>query len=120
METTNDHSASPAVNPLADRVVVELDTTAEDAGLSEELHAMGCRQLATGRVVAVGDGHDVGGSVVPLKVRVDDVVLLEADAGTEVRDLTATYRVLPESGVILVLDRADPRRTRAAHLTVHR
>lgn len=93
------------LRPLGDRVVIEPleeeQTTASGIVLPETAKEKPQR----GKVLAVGPGsRDKDGNLVPLDVKVGDVVLFAKYAGTEFKiDATRTLLVMRENDLLAVL-----------------
>ena len=93
------------LRPLGDRVVIEPleeeQTTASGIVLPETAKEKPQR----GKVLAVGPGsRDKDGNLVPLDVKVGDVVLFAKYAGTEFKiDTTHTLLVMRENDLLAVL-----------------
>jgi len=95
-----------AVNlkPLADRVVVEPLEEEEVTALGIVLPETAKEKPQKGAIVAIGPGRrDESGKLVPMEVKVGDVVLYAKYAGTEVKMGDKTVLVLRESDVLAIV-----------------
>ena len=95
-----------AVNlkPLADRVVVEPLEEEEVTALGIVLPETAKEKPQKGAIVATGPGRrDEAGKLVPMEVKVGDVVLYAKYAGTEVKLGDQTVLVLRESDVLAIV-----------------
>jgi len=98
--------ADVKLKPLADRVVVEpLDTEEVTAG-GIVLPETAKEKPQKGTIVAVGAGKkDDQGKLIPMDVKVGDVVLYAKYAGTEVKlDNDRTVLVLRESDILAIAE----------------
>jgi chaperonin GroES len=95
-----------AVNlkPLADRVVVEPLEEEEVTALGIVLPETAKEKPQKGTIVATGPGRrDEAGKLVPMEVKVGDVVLYAKYGGTEVKMGDQTVLVLRESDVLAIV-----------------
>ncbi len=93
------------LRPLADRVVVEPQEGDEVTALGIILPETAKEKPQKGLVVAVGPGKkDDNGVLIPMEVKVNDVVLYARYGGTEVK-LSGDYKVLVvrESDILAVI-----------------
>jgi len=94
------------LRPLADRVVVEPKEEEEVTALGIVLPETAKEKPQKGTVVAVGPGKkDDNGVLIPMEVKVGDVVLFARYGGTEVK-LSNDYKVLVmrESDILAVIE----------------
>ncbi len=93
------------LKPLADRVVVEPIEEEEVTASGIVLPETAKDKPQKGKVVAVGPGRrDDNGNLVPVDVKVDDVVLFAKYAGTEVKVGDTNYLVLRESDILAIIE----------------
>ncbi|MEM3000662.1 MAG: co-chaperone GroES [Candidatus Nitrosocaldus sp.] len=91
------------VRPLGDRVVVELiDVDATSAG--GIVMPTYSAKFRYGKVVAVGRGNVVNGTIVPLEVNVGDIVQFTAHTGDQIVVGGKEYLVIPERVIVAVVD----------------
>ncbi len=94
-----------AIRPLGDRVLVEI--------IEEEIQKQGSLYIPDtakekpqqGKVVAVGNGRYEDGKLIPLDVKVGDVVLYGKYAGTEVKHDNKEYLIVRESDILAVIEK---------------
>jgi len=94
------------LRPLADRVVIEPKEEEEVTALGIILPETAKEKPQKGTVVAVGPGKkDENGVLIPMEVKVNDVVLYAKYGGTEVK-LGGDYAVLVlrESDILAVVE----------------
>ncbi|MCD6520318.1 MAG: co-chaperone GroES [Anaerolineae bacterium] len=94
------------LRPLADRVIVEPLEEEEVTAGGIVLPETAKEKPQKGKVLAVGPGKkDDQGKVIPMDVKVGDVVLYAKYAGTEVKlDSDRTVLVLRESDVLAIVE----------------
>jgi chaperonin GroES len=93
------------LNPLHDRVVVQLvePETTSPGGIVIPDNAK--EKPNTGRVVATGTGHIFeNGNVLPLTVKVGDTVMFGKAAGQAVRANGEDYTVLREEEIFAIVE----------------
>ena len=93
------------LKPLADRVVIEPIEEEEVTASGIILPETAKEKPQKGTIVAVGPGKkDDKGSIIPMDVRVGDVVLYAKYAGTEVKlESDHTVLVLRESDILAIV-----------------
>ncbi len=92
-----------AIRPLGDRVLIQV--------IEEELQKRGALYIPDtakekpqqGKVIAVGNGRYEDGKVIPLDVKVNDVVLYGKYSGTEIKHDGAEYLIVRESDILAIL-----------------
>lgn len=94
------------LRPLADRVVVEPQEEEEVTASGIVLPETAKEKPQKGTVIAVGPGKkDDQGNLIPMEVKVDDVVLYAKYGGTEVKlGGDQTVLVLRESDILAVIE----------------
>jgi chaperonin GroES len=94
------------LKPLADRVVVEPLEQEEVTASGIVLPETAKEKPQKGKVVAVGPGKkDDEGKVIPMDVKVGDVVLYAKYGGTEVKlESDRTVLVLRESDILAIVE----------------
>lgn len=93
-----------AIKPLGDRVLIEV--------LEEELQREGSLYIPDtakekpqqGKVAAVGKGRIENGQLVPLDVKVGDVVLYGKYSGTDIKHGKKEYLILKESDILAIVE----------------
>lgn len=91
------------IKPLADRVVVEPKTEAEEKIGSLYVPDTAKEKPQEGTVVAVGSGKYEDGKLIPLEVKVGDKVLYGKYSGTEVKQGGKDYLIIRESDILGVV-----------------
>jgi chaperonin GroES len=103
----NKQTGSVAISPLGDRVVVKAADKSEEKTLASGIilpDSIDKERPARGTVVATGPGKYEDGKLVPMTVEVGDSVLFSKYGYDEVKVDGEEYLILPESGVLAVLD----------------
>jgi chaperonin GroES len=97
--------ASMSLKPLADRVVIDPIEEEEITASGIVLPETAKEKPQRGTIVAVGPGKkDDKGTVIPMDVKVGDVVLYAKYAGTEVKlSSDQTVLVLRESDILAIV-----------------
>lgn len=93
-----------ALKPIGDRVLVEV--------MEEEVEKVGNLYVPDtakerpqqGKIIAVGQGKRDGKELIPMTVKVGDIVLFSKYGGTEVKYQGKEYLILSEGDVLAVLD----------------
>lgn len=93
------------IKPIADRVVVEAAPAEEKTASGIYIPDTAKEKPQQGTVVAVGPGKfaEVTGNLVPLSVKVGDVVLYGKYGGTEITYEGKEYLIMRESDLYAVL-----------------
>lgn len=92
-----------AIRPLGDRVLIEV--------LEDDLQKEGSIYIPDtakekpqqGKVVAVGSGKYEDGKLIPLDVKVGDMVLYGKYSGTEVKHEGKEYLIVRESDILAII-----------------
>ncbi|UDM31843.1 co-chaperone GroES [Lentilactobacillus laojiaonis] len=93
------------LKPLGDRVIIETQDEEEKSVGGILLASNAKEKPQTGKIVAVGDGRLLdNGQKVALNVKVDDVVMFDKFAGTEVNYDEKTYLVLHEKDIVAIVE----------------
>ena len=94
------------LKPLADRVIVEPLEQEEITASGIVLPETAKEKPQKGKILAAGPGKkDDQGKVIPMDVKVGDVVLFAKYGGTEVKlDSDTTVLVLRESDILAVIE----------------
>lgn len=97
--------AKMSLKPLADRVVIEPTEEEEVTALGIVLPETAKEKPQKGKIIATGPGkRDEQGKIVPMDVKVGDVVLYAKYAGTEVKvDGDKNVIVLRESDILAIV-----------------
>jgi chaperonin GroES len=91
------------IEPLADRVVVKPAEKEEKTLSGIIISGSEKEKPAKGTVVAAGPGRYEDGKLVPMRVKVGDVVLFSKYGYDEVEVGDEDYLILPESSVLGIL-----------------
>lgn len=93
------------IKPIADRVVVEAAPAEEKTASGIYIPDTAKEKPQQGTVVAVGPGKyaDLTGNLVPLSVKVGDVVLYGKYGGTEITYEGKEYLIMRETDLYAVL-----------------
>lgn len=93
-----------AIKPLGDRILIQLqDDEIEKVG-SLYVPDTAKEKPQQGKVVAVGEGIRDGKELIPLSVKVGDVVLYGKYSGTEIKHEDADYLIILESDVLGIIE----------------
>lgn len=96
---------TPKIRPLSDRIVVEpMETESKTAGGIVIPDTADKEKPGKGKVVAIGTGKYVDGTVQPLQVKVGDRVLFGKYAGTNIKLNEKEYLVMREEDVMGVME----------------
>ncbi len=92
------------LRPLADRVIVEPSEGDEKTASGILLPETAKEKPQQGKVLAAGPGRrDDDGKIIPMDVKVDDVVLYAKYAGTEVKVDGKKLLILKEADILAVV-----------------
>jgi len=91
------------IKPLADRVVVEPNTTAEEKIGSIYVPDTAKEKPQEGKVVAVGAGRYEDGKLVAPEVKIGDSVLYGKYSGTEIKHGGKDYLIIRESDILAIV-----------------
>ena len=92
------------VKPLADRVLIEPNPAEEKTAGGLFIPDTAKEKPSKGEVVAVGPGkHADDGKLVPMAVKVGDMVLFNKYAGTEVKIDGAEHLVMREDDILAMI-----------------
>lgn len=95
------------VKPLHDRVLVRRLEQEEKTAGGIIIPDTAKEKPQQGKIIAIGSGaRDDSGKVVPLDVKVNDVVLFAKWGGTEVKINGEDLLVMKESDIIAIIDAA--------------
>lgn len=99
------------LKPLYERIVVKMKDKQEiktEAGITYTQNmSLSKNTVLQGEVVAVGDGRLMSdGTLVPLKVKVGDIILFSKMQGESYNDGIDNYTILSESNVLSVVQEA--------------
>ena len=95
-----------ALRPLRDKVVVKPSEGEEKSSGGIFLPDSAKKKPQEGRVIAVGSGRVLdNGSIKPLAVKVDDIVVYSKYGGTEVTIEGTDYVLLDEDQIFAVVER---------------
>ena len=94
-----------SLKPLNDRVLVKRLESEERTASGLYIPDTAKEKPSKGEVVAVGPGkHADDGKLVPMTVKVGDMVLLNKYAGTEVKIDGAENLVMSEDDILAIID----------------
>ena len=93
------------VKPLADRVLVQPETEAEQVKGGIIIPDTAKEQPQRGKVIAIGTGKtDDSGKKIPMDVKKGDSVLYGKYSGTEVRLDDEDYLIMPEGDILAIIE----------------
>ncbi len=93
-----------AIKPIGDRILIQaLEDEVEKVG-SLYVPDTAKEKPQQGKVIAVGEGARDGDKIIPLTVKVGDVVLYGKYAGSEIKYQDQEYMILSESDVFAIID----------------
>ena len=93
------------INPLADRVVIQLVEAEETTKSGIILTSAAKEKPQVALVVAVGPGaKNDDGAVIPMTVKVGDKVLTAKYSGTEVKVDGEEYTIVREDDILAIVD----------------
>lgn len=95
--------AHVALRPLGDRVIVEIVEGELQKKGSLFIPDTAQEKPQQGKIIAVGNGRYENGHLVPLDVKVGDIVLYGKYAGTEIKNDGIDYLILRENDILAVL-----------------
>lgn len=96
---------TPQIRPLSDRIVVEAkETESTSAGGIVIPDTADKDKPIQGKVIAIGKGKYIDGSIQPLQVKVGDNILFGKYAGTNIKLNGSEYLVMREEDVMGVLE----------------
>ncbi|OHA17416.1 MAG: co-chaperone GroES [Candidatus Taylorbacteria bacterium RIFCSPLOWO2_12_FULL_43_20] len=105
MKKKNESSSKISVHPLADRVLLEpLDVEEKNASGIIIPDTVSKEKPEQGKVVAVGEGRtDENGKIIPVKVKVGDVVLFSKYGYDDVKIEGEEYYILKEENILAII-----------------
>ena len=92
------------IRPLADRVVIKKIEAEEKTASGIVLPGAAKEQPQMAEVVEVGPGGIVDGKEVVMELRVNDKVIFQKYAGTEVKIEGQEYTILRQSEILAVVE----------------
>ena len=92
------------IRPLADRVVIKKIEAEEKTASGIVLPGAAKEQTQMAEVVEVGPGGIVDGKEVVMELRVNDKVIFQKYAGTEVKIEGQEYTILRQSDILAVIE----------------
>ncbi len=92
-----------AIKPLGDRVLVEPKAESEEKIGSIFVPDTAKEKPQEGKVVEVGSGKYEDGKLIPLEVKVGDVVLYGKYSGTEVKQGGKEFLIIRESDILGII-----------------
>jgi len=87
------------INPMYDRVLVKRAESAKKTKGGLIIPGMAQNKMLEGEVKAVGEGKVINGKIIPLQVQVGDVIIFDAQAGSEVSVEGETFLLLREERI---------------------
>ena len=94
-----------AIKPLEDRIVVKASEAETTTASGLVIPDTAKEKPQEGKVVAVGPGRFDDGVLVPMDVKVGDVVLYSKYGGTEVKYNNEEYLVLSARDILAVIEK---------------
>ncbi len=92
------------IKPLADRVVIKKIEAEEKTASGIVLPGSAKEQPQMAEVVEVGPGGVVDGKEIKMEVKVNDKVIFQKYAGTEVKIDGIEYTILRQSDILAVVE----------------
>ena len=92
------------IKPLNDNVLLKKETTENKTKSGIILSANESKEENIGKVVAVGDGKIVDGKKVALTVKINDRVIFDKYATTEIKFNGEDYLLIPEEKILAVIE----------------
>ena len=92
------------IRPLADRVVIKKIEAEEKTASGIVLPGAAKEQPQMAEVVEVGPGGIVDGKEITMELRVNDKVIFQKYAGTEVKIEGQEYTILRQSDILAVIE----------------
>ena len=94
-----------AIKPLGDRVLIQV--------LEDELQKQGSLYIPDtakekpqeGKVIAVGKGRYEDGKLIPLDVKVGDIVLYGKYSGTDIKHDGKEYLIVRETDILAIIEK---------------
>lgn len=103
-----------SIRPLHDRVLIERLEQEEKTAGGIIIPDTAKEKPMQGKVLAVGNGlRDESGKLIPLDVKVGDIVLFGKWAGTEVKLDGQEYLIMKESDIMGVVENANSKKQAA-------
>jgi chaperonin GroES len=91
------------IKPLGDRVLIEPKQESEEKIGSLYVPDTAKEKPQEGKVVEVGSGRYEDGKLVPLEVKVGDLVLYGKYSGTEIKQGGKEYLIVRESDILAIV-----------------
>lgn len=102
------------VKPLGDRIVVERIEQDEKTAGGIIIPDTAKEKPQKGKVLAVGPGaYDTNGKLIPMNVKVGEIVLFTKWGGTEFKEGGQEFLVMKESDVIGIIEDAGSKKKAA-------
>lgn len=92
------------IKPLADRVVIKKVEAEEKTTSGIILPGSAKEQPQIAKVIEVGPGEIVDGKHIPMEVKVNDKVIYQKYAGTEVKIDNQEYTILRQSDILAIVE----------------
>lgn len=93
------------LKPLGDRVIIEVAKEEETTIGGIVLASAAKEKPQTGKVIAVGEGRVLdNGTKVPIEVAVNDTVMFEKYAGTEVKYEGNEYLIVSAKDIVAIVE----------------
>jgi chaperonin GroES len=94
-----------ALKPIGDRVVIELLEKEEEKVGSIFVPDTAKEKPQQGKIIAVGQGRRDGKDIIPMTVKVGDVVLFSKYGGMEVKSDGKEVLIISESDILAVVEK---------------
>ena len=94
-----------ALKPIGDRVVIELMEQEQEKVGSIYVPDTAKEKPQQGKVIAVGTGRRDGKDIIPMTVKVGDVVLFSKYGGMEVKQDGKDVLIISESDILAVVEK---------------
>jgi len=93
-----------ALKPIADRIIVEIVEPDEEKVGSIYVPDTAKEKPQQGKVIAVGDGRRDGKDIIPLTVKVGNIVLFGKYSGAEIKHDGKDYLIINEGDVLAIVE----------------
>lgn len=92
------------LKPLADRVVVKQSESEETTKSGLVIPDTAKEKPQRGEIIAVGPGKHEDGKLVPMEVKVGDIVIYSKYGGTDVKIEGEEYLILSERDILAIVE----------------
>ncbi|MEF9968441.1 MAG: co-chaperone GroES [Longicatena sp.] len=92
------------LKPLQDNVILKREEVEKKTASGIILTDTSEKQPALAKVIAVGSGKIVNDKVVPIEVKVNDLVVYKEYAGTKVEYLKEEYLIVSQDDILAIVE----------------